>query len=113
MCQLLACSSLFHLSPPVRNPLCHWTPPPRRHAFFALAPPAREHTHREAHTVPLCIEKCIERDPKGLYKKALNGEIKGFTGIDAPYQEPQNAEIEIKDMTIEKKAKFILNKLKI
>ena len=41
------------------------------------------------------IDECIQRDPKGLYKKALNGEIKGFTGIDAPYEEPQNPEIEI------------------
>lgn len=34
------------------------------------------------------IETCIERDPKGLYKKALAGEIKNFTGIDDPYEEP-------------------------
>ena len=59
------------------------------------------------------IDECIERDPKGLYKKALNCEIKGFTGIDAPYQEPQNAEIEIKDMTIEESVNFIFNKIKI
>ena len=58
------------------------------------------------------IDECIERDPKGLYKKALNGEIKGFTGIDAPYQEPKNAEIEIKDMTIDESVNFILIKLK-
>ena len=57
------------------------------------------------------IEKCIERDPKGLYKKALNGEIKGFTGIDAPYEEPQNAEIEINNMTIEESIDFIIKKL--
>jgi len=59
------------------------------------------------------IDKCIERDPKGLYKKALNGQIKGFTGIDAPYQEPKNAEIEIKDMTIDESVNFILIKLKV
>lgn len=34
-----------------------------------------------------------ERDPKGLYEKALRGEIKGFTGVDDPYEEPLNAEI--------------------
>jgi adenylylsulfate kinase len=34
------------------------------------------------------IEVCERRDPKGLYKKARAGEIKGFTGIDAPYEEP-------------------------
>ena len=59
------------------------------------------------------IDECIQRDPKGLYKKALNGEIKGFTGIDAPYQEPQNAEIEISDKTINESVNFIVNKLKI
>lgn len=38
---------------------------------------------------------CEERDPKGLYKKARAGEIKGFTGIDAPYEAPENPWIEI------------------
>ena len=33
------------------------------------------------------------RDPKGLYKKARAGEIKGFTGIDAPYEAPLNPEL--------------------
>jgi adenylyl-sulfate kinase len=35
------------------------------------------------------IETCMQRDPKGLYKKALAGEIKNFTGIDAPYEIPK------------------------
>jgi adenylylsulfate kinase len=39
------------------------------------------------------LETCEARDPKGLYKKARAGEIKGFTGIDAPYEEPENAEL--------------------
>jgi adenylylsulfate kinase len=39
------------------------------------------------------LETCEKRDPKGLYKKARAGEIKGFTGIDAPYEEPENAEL--------------------
>ena len=39
------------------------------------------------------IETLIERDPKGLYKKALAGEIKGFTGIDDPYEEPPKPEV--------------------
>jgi len=38
------------------------------------------------------LEVAEQRDPKGLYKKARAGEIKGFTGIDAPYEEPLNAE---------------------
>ena len=36
-----------------------------------------------------------QRDPKGLYKKARAGQLKGFTGIDDPYEEPQNPEIVI------------------
>jgi adenylylsulfate kinase len=42
------------------------------------------------------LEVAEERDPKGLYKKARAGEIKGFTGIDDPYEEPTNAELHIK-----------------
>ena len=40
---------------------------------------------------PLC--ECEKRDPKGIYKKALKGEIKEFTGISAPYEEPKRPEI--------------------
>ena len=39
------------------------------------------------------LSVCESRDPKGLYKKARAGEIKGFTGIDAPYEPPVNPEI--------------------
>lgn len=39
------------------------------------------------------LEVCEQRDPKGLYKKARAGEIKGFTGIDDPYEEPLAAEL--------------------
>lgn len=42
------------------------------------------------------IEVCEKRDPKGLYKKARAGEIKGFTGIDDPYEAPVNAELILK-----------------
>ena len=42
------------------------------------------------------IEVCEARDVKGLYKKARAGQIKGFTGIDAPYEAPQNPFLEIK-----------------
>ncbi|MBD1545112.1 sulfate adenylyltransferase subunit CysN [Roseibium aggregatum] len=41
------------------------------------------------------IEECKKRDPKGLYKKAAAGEIKNFTGIDSPYEAPENAEIHL------------------
>lgn len=39
------------------------------------------------------IEVCESRDPKGLYKKARAGEIKGFTGIDDPYEPPESPEL--------------------
>jgi adenylylsulfate kinase len=39
------------------------------------------------------LEVCEQRDPKGLYKKARAGEIKGFTGIDDPYEEPLAPEL--------------------
>ncbi len=39
------------------------------------------------------IETCEKRDPKGLYKKARAGEIKGFTGIDDPYEAPEKPEL--------------------
>ena len=41
------------------------------------------------------IEEAEKRDPKGLYKKAKAGEIKEFTGISAPYEAPENAEVHI------------------
>ena len=39
------------------------------------------------------LEICKQRDPKGLYVRALEGKIKNFTGIDSPYEPPENAEI--------------------
>jgi adenylylsulfate kinase len=41
------------------------------------------------------LEECERRDPKGMYKKARSGAIKEFTGISAPYEEPEKAEITI------------------
>jgi bifunctional enzyme CysN/CysC len=41
------------------------------------------------------LEECMRRDPKGLYARALEGKIKNFTGIDSPYETPENAEIVI------------------
>jgi adenylylsulfate kinase len=43
--------------------------------------------------VKVSVEAAERRDPKGLYKKARAGEIKGFTGIDDPYEEPEGAEL--------------------
>jgi adenylylsulfate kinase len=57
------------------------------------------------------IDECKKRDPKGLYKKALNGEIKNFTGIDSPYEKPNNSEIVLKPDTIENNLKIIIDYL--
>ncbi|CAL5062048.1 unnamed protein product [Urochloa decumbens] len=46
----------------------------------------------------MSLELCEARDPKGLYKLARAGKIKGFTGIDDPYEAPLNCEIEIKEV---------------
>lgn len=56
----------------------------------------REMCHKfiEVH-VATDIKVCMERDPKGMYKKAIAGEIKDFTGISAPYYPPQNPELVI------------------
>jgi len=43
--------------------------------------------------VKCSLEECIRRDPKGLYRKALRGEIPYFTGVSDPYEEPLNPEI--------------------
>jgi bifunctional enzyme CysN/CysC len=43
------------------------------------------------------LEECIARDPKGLYKKALAGEIKNFTGVDQAYEPPEKAELVLGD----------------
>lgn len=42
------------------------------------------------------LEDCIVRDVKGLYRKALDGEIKNFTGVQAPYEPPLNPDIHLK-----------------
>ena len=41
------------------------------------------------------LEQCIARDPKGLYKRALAGEIKNFTGVDQPYEAPEDPELRL------------------
>jgi adenylyl-sulfate kinase len=60
------------------------------------------------------LETCIKRDPKGLYKKALKGEITDMTGLQDPYEEPVNPEliIETERLTVEESARLILSKLK-
>ncbi len=61
------------------------------------------------------VDICVKRDPKGMYKRALNGEIKEFTGISAPYEEPENPEIilETDKENVEKSAQKIIDYLKL
>ena len=64
------------------------------------------------------LETCEKRDVKGLYKKARNGEIKNFTGIDSQYEKPNNPSLEVNtsqlsiDQSIEIILKNILPQLK-
>jgi adenylylsulfate kinase len=50
--------------------------------------------------VKVSVEAAAKRDPKGLYQKALAGQIKGFTGIDDPYEEPERPEMMIDTETL-------------
>lgn len=60
------------------------------------------------------LEECENRDVKGLYAKARKGEIKDFTGINAPYEAPENPDIEVitDNSTIEESVELIYNKIK-
>jgi len=59
------------------------------------------------------LETCEKRDPKGMYKKARAGEIKDFTGIDAPYEAPENPEmiVDTDKETVDESAEKVLKKL--
>ena len=59
------------------------------------------------------VKVCMERDVKGMYKKALAGEIKDFTGVDDPYEEPLDPELVINTdtETIEESVDKVLTKL--
>jgi len=63
--------------------------------------------------VKCSLEVCEERDTKGLYKKARAGEVKDFTGISAPYEEPLNPELTIDSskLSIEESTRTILDYL--
>ncbi|MCW4469559.1 adenylyl-sulfate kinase [Flavobacterium sp. MFBS3-15] len=69
--------------------------------------------------VDTSLEECERRDVKGLYKKARAGEIKNFTGIDAPYEKPVNPDVLIEtekesiDMAVKKVVTFVKHKLEI
>lgn len=56
------------------------------------------------------VEVCIERDPKGLYKRALSGEVKNFTGISAPYEAPESPEVRLptQELSVEEAADMVV-----
>lgn len=59
------------------------------------------------------LEICEKRDVKGLYKKARAGEIKGFTGIDSPFEPPENPHIHIqtKDQSVSESIEAVFNEI--
>jgi adenylyl-sulfate kinase len=63
--------------------------------------------------VATSVEECARRDVNGLYAKAYAGEIKGFTGVDDPYEAPSNPEItvETEGRDVEESAQVVIEKL--
>ena len=61
------------------------------------------------------LEECERRDVKGLYKKARAGEIKDFTGVNAPYEVPESPDVEIitDDLSIEESVSRIYDEIKL
>jgi len=61
------------------------------------------------------VEVCEQRDVKGLYRKARNGELRGFAGIDDPYEAPQHPEVECRtDLeTVEESVEKIIQYLEL
>ena len=65
------------------------------------------------------LEVCEQRDVKGLYKKARKGELKNFTGIDSPYEKPENPELtlntDLQDLQecVQQILEFVLPKIEL
>ena len=59
------------------------------------------------------LEECEKRDIKGLYEKARKGEIKDFTGVNAPYEAPENPDVEVitDDLSVKESVELIYNKI--
>ncbi len=64
--------------------------------------------------VKASVDECKKRDPKGLYKKAMAGEIKNLTGLQAPYEEPKNPELvlDTEKHTVEESVELIISTVK-
>ena len=82
--------------------------------YRATRQEAREEIENFVEVYVKCpVEVCAQRDVKGLYKKAFAGEIKNFTGVDDPYEPPENPEVvvETDKETPEESLQKILSKL--
>ncbi|HJV29012.1 MAG TPA: adenylyl-sulfate kinase [Gaiellaceae bacterium] len=94
-------------------------------AVIAAAISPYEETRRKARTmveewgtfvevyVKASVDECAKRDVKGLYEKAFRGEIKGFTGVDDPYEDPARPElvVDTEAHDAEESARLIVSKL--
>jgi bifunctional enzyme CysN/CysC len=60
------------------------------------------------------LQDCIQRDPKGLYAKVKAGKLKNFTGVDAPYEVPDQPEIQLqtRDRSAEELANIVVSALR-
>jgi len=79
----------------------------------------REYARREIEKFVEVYLRCplevrIKRDPKGLYKKALDGKIKGLTGLDGEYEEPENPELilDTDKMSVDEEVEAVLRKIR-
>ncbi len=91
-------------------------------AIVALISPYREFREKARNEIPdfvevyvkASLETCSKRDPKGLYKKALAGEIKDLTGLQEPYEEPLKPEVlvDTEHSTPDEGANLIISKLR-
>lgn len=63
--------------------------------------------------VKASLDACVKRDPKGLYKKALAGEIAEFTGVSSPYEEPESPELilDTEKLAVEESVEKVYRKL--
>jgi adenylyl-sulfate kinase len=58
------------------------------------------------------VEECMRRDPKGLYARAQAGELRGFTGVDDPYEPPERPELVLgPELPVDEAARAVLRKL--
>jgi adenylylsulfate kinase len=91
--------------------LCSFVSPTREIRSLAQQIIGKEDFLEVFVNTPLAV--CEARDVKGLYARARAGEIKGFTGIDSPYEDPENPFLNLKttELTVEEAAQQLFNSL--